>query len=154
MLAGILPALVFPYFFDGLDLYYFPLLLLLSLAGSIIGTFIAPPTDPETLKRFYRTVRPWGYWKPIADLVKAEDPSFKENKDFWIDAFNVVVGIAGQMCLTLLPIYLVIGFHTELLYTLALLLLCGLILKKTWWVRLPEDQPGVPAEEQKELVSR
>jgi hypothetical protein len=31
---------------------------LLSLAGSVIGTYAAPPTDQETLKSFYKTVRP------------------------------------------------------------------------------------------------
>lgn len=144
MLSGIAPALVFPFFFDGLDLYYFPLLLLLSLTGSIVGTLSAPPTDMETLKSFYRTVRPWGFWKPVDRLVKAEDPDFKENTNFWMDAFNVVVGVAAQMCLTLLPIYLVIQMHTELFITLALFLACAMVLKKTWWDMLPKDEHKVP----------
>src|SRR5690606_20064531 len=44
MLVGIVAALIFPYFTNGLDLYYFPWLLLISLVGSIVGTFTAPPT--------------------------------------------------------------------------------------------------------------
>ncbi|MGV3541300.1 MAG: sodium:solute symporter family protein, partial [Rufibacter sp.] len=140
MLSGIVPALIFPYFFDGLDLYYFPLLLLISLAGSIIGTYLAPPTDQETLKEFYRTVRPWGFWKPIVDQVTAEDPSFRENKNFWLDMFNVVIGIVGQMSLTLLPIYLVLGMYNELGIVLAIILVVGIILKKTWWDKLSQDK--------------
>lgn len=153
MLAGIVPALVFPYFFDGLDLYYFPLLLLISLAGSIIGTLMAPPTDIETLKSFYRTVRPWGFWKPIAQQVKAEDPTFTENKDFWLDFFNVVVGIVGQMSLTLLPIYLVLSMHTELMVVLGVLLVCGLILKKTWWDNLNKKERKTEHQPKKNIIN-
>lgn len=144
MLSGIVPALIFPFFFDGLDLYYFPVLLLLSLIGSIVGTYMAPPTDVETLKSFYRTVRPWGFWKPVDELVKAEDSGFKENKSFWFDVFNVVVGVVGQMCLTLLPIYLVIQMQTELWVTLGIFIVCAVTMKKTWWDRLPKDEHKVP----------
>ncbi|RNI29995.1 sodium:solute symporter [Rufibacter immobilis] len=153
MLAGIIPALIFPYLFDGLDLYYFPLLLLVSLAGSIIGTYLAPPTDAETLKSFYRTIRPWGFWGPVAELVQAEDPSFVPNKNFWLDMFNVVVGVTAQMSLTLLPIYLVLGMYTELTVVAVILLVCGLILKKTWWDKLPEDGTSVAAALKQRLVT-
>src|SRR5690606_33318739 len=82
MLSGIVPALIFPYFFDGLALYYFPLLFVMSLAGSIIGTLVSPSTDLNTLKDFYKTVRPWGFWKPIDQLVKNETPGFRANRNF------------------------------------------------------------------------
>ncbi|GHA78457.1 sodium:solute symporter family protein [Pontibacter akesuensis] len=144
MLSGITPALIFPFFFDGLDLYYFPVLLLLSLIGSIVGTLAAPPTDMETLKSFYSTVRPWGFWGPVDKLVKAENPGFRENKSFWFDVFNVIVGVVAQMSLTLLPIYLVIQMQTELYITLGVFLVCAVIMKKTWWDRLPNDSPTTP----------
>jgi Na+/proline symporter len=144
MLAGIVPALIFPYIFDGLDLYYFPLLLIISLVGSIIGTLTSPPTDEETLKSFYANVRPWGFWKPIADKVQAENPEATENKNFWLDMFNVVIGVVGQMCLTVLPIYLVIGMHTEMYIALGILLVVGVILKKTWWDRLDRNNAAIP----------
>ncbi|MCC9137601.1 sodium:solute symporter family protein [Pontibacter silvestris] len=154
MLAGIVPALIFPYIFDGLDLYYFPLLLAVSLAGSIIGTYMAPPTNEETLKEFYKTVRPWGFWKPIKDLVQAEDPTVEENKYFWLDMFNVVIGVVAQMCLTLLPIYLVISMHTELFISLGIFFVCVLILKKTWWDRLNNDAPKQDIASKRALVSQ
>jgi hypothetical protein len=65
MLSGIIPALIFPIYMDTLDLYYFPVILLISIAGSIIGTFSAPATDEKVLMNFYRKTRPWGFWKPI-----------------------------------------------------------------------------------------
>ena len=153
MLAGIVPALIFPYLFDGLDLYYFPLLLLISLAGSLIGTFTAPPTDEETLKSFYRNVRPWGFWGPVAEKVKAENPEATENKNFWLDAFNVVIGVLGQMCLTVLPIYLVIGMQTELYVSMGILLVVCLILKKTWWDKLDKNNAAIPKSQKEPLIT-
>ena len=140
MMAGIVPALIFPFFYEGLALNYFPVLLLLSLVGSIAGTYMAPPTDMQTLKKFYRTVRPWGFWKPVEEQVEMENPAFKANKNFWRDVFNVVVGIVGQMCLTLLPFYLVMKMFTELALVLGVILICGVILKKTWWDRLDDEE--------------
>lgn len=139
MLAGITAALIFPMVFTGLPLFYFPLLFVISLAGSIIGTLATPPTEMATLAHFYKTVRPWGFWKPVHDAVVAEDPAFEANKDFKLDMFNVFVGIAAQINMALLPMYLVLGQMKAFLITLAVMLLCALILKRTWWDRL---RPG------------
>lgn len=136
MLSGIVPALIFPYIFDGLALYYFPLILIISLTGSLIGTYTAAPTDIEVLKKFYVKVRPWGFWKPIYDVVRAENPHFNENKNFWLDTSNVVLGVIGQMGLTLLPIYLVLFMFDELMVTVIVLAVIGFILKRTWWDKL------------------
>lgn len=143
MLAGIVPAIALAVLksFDvlkGLDLYYWPILFVLSLAGSIIGTYASPPTDEETLKAFYKVVRPWGFWKPVHEKVVREDPSFAGNRNFRRNAFNIVLGIIGQLCLTLLPMYIVLWLQLPLLITVVLLLIILLILKRTWWDRLSE----------------
>ena len=136
MVAGMIPALLFPYLFDSLDLYYFPLLFLISLGGCVFGTLTTPPTDAETLKNFYKTVRPWGFWKPVLRAVREEDPTFAPNRGFGLDMFNVVIGILAQCCLTILPMYLVLGMKVPLTVTLLILTAVILILKKTWWARL------------------
>ncbi len=143
MLAGIVPAIALAVLksFDvlkGLDLYYWPLLFVLSLAGSVIGTYAAPPADIGTLKSFYKNVRPWGFWKPVHALVLKEDPAFEGNHNFGINAFNIVLGITGQLCLTILPMYVVLWLKWPLLLTILILLIIVLILKKTWWNRLSE----------------
>jgi len=139
MLTGIAGALVFSRLFTGIEfLYYFPVLFLLSVAGSFIGTYTAPATDIETLKTFYRTVRPWGFWKPIQELVQQEDPSFEPNRRFKLDMFNVVLGIIGQLCMTVLPMYIVLSMHLPLLITIVIMLLIIIILKKTWWNKLED----------------
>jgi SSS family solute:Na+ symporter len=139
MLTGVAGALVFSRLFTGIEfLYYFPVLFLLSVAGSLIGTFTAPPTDTDTLKTFYRTVRPWGFWKPIHELVVKDEPGFEPNKRFKLDMFNVVLGIIAQLCMTVLPMYVVLSMHLPLLITILILTLIILILKRTWWDKLED----------------
>lgn len=140
MLAGIVPALIFPHILpDMLELYYFPLIFIMSLAGCVIGTYASPVVDMDTLKHFYRTVRPWGWWKPVHEQVMAETPDFVPNKKFGLDMFNVVIGIVAQVTLTLLPIYAVLAMKTPLIITVVILALALLILRKTWWKRLDEQ---------------
>ncbi|HEU4901392.1 MAG TPA: sodium:solute symporter, partial [Flavisolibacter sp.] len=143
MMAGIAAALVFPFVFTGLPLYNWPLLFLISVIGCIAGTYSAPPTDREVLKKFYSTVRPWGFWRPVHEEVMKENPSFQPNKRFKLDMFNVVLGIIAQCCLTILPMYVVLWMKLPLIITIAILLVIALVLKKTWWNRLDEGEDEI-----------
>ncbi len=140
MVAGLIPALIFPYIFSKtLDLYYFPWLLLVSISGAFLGTFLTKPTDEEILKEFYKTVNPWGFWEPIKQKVIAENPDFEPNKSFKIDMFNVVIGTIGQTALVALPIYIILKEALPIWITIIITVICGFILKKTWWNKLPEN---------------
>jgi len=121
---------------QSLPLYWWPLLFVLSLAGCFIGTYTAAPADEDLLKKFYSTVRPWGFWKPIHEKVITDNPSFEPNRRFKLDMFNVVLGIIGQCCLTILPMYVVLWMKLPLLITIVLLAIIILILKQTWWNKL------------------
>jgi solute:Na+ symporter, SSS family len=143
MLAGILPAIALAVLkstgvLHGLDLYYWPVLFALSMAGSVIGSYAAPPTDIATLKSFYRNVRPWGFWQPVHRQVVAEDPAFIGNRNFRRNGLNIVLGMIGQLCLTLLPMYVILWLKGPLLITVVLLVIIIGVLKKTWWDRLNE----------------
>jgi len=141
MVTGIIPALIFPSIFHTLDLYYFPLILVISVAGCIIGTYTAQPTNEKTLMEFYRNVRPWGFWKPIHEKVVAAYPDFQANRFFWRDMFNVLLGTIAQTALVIFPIYIILKQKWPLVITVLIILVCGFILKKTWWDTLPDDQP-------------
>jgi SSS family solute:Na+ symporter len=148
MTVGVIGALVMPYAIEwgisrayiteSLPLYWWPVLFVLSLAGCFVGTYTAPSTEINVLKSFYKTVRPWGFWKPIHTIVVAEDISFQPNKRFKLDMFNVVLGITGQCCLTLLPMYIVLWLKLPLLITIIILTIIVLILKRTWWNKLED----------------
>ncbi|WP_439696730.1 sodium:solute symporter family protein [Mucilaginibacter sp. AW1-7] len=139
MLSGILSAMAFSLYVSNNELlYWFPVLFLISLAGSVIGSLATEPTDIAVLKAFYSNVRPWGFWGPVKKLVMADDESFTPNKNFKLNMFNVVIGTITQLCLTILPMYLILNQKLPLAVTIGLLAITMLILKKTWWNKLKE----------------
>jgi Na+/proline symporter len=118
----------------------FPLVLAISLVGCLLGTLLTKPEDDAVLMDFYRRVRPWGFWGPVLKKVLAEDPGFKRNKDFPRDMFNIVVGIAWQISLVALPLYIVIQEYQRAALTLAVTLGTSAILKFTWFDHLAERE--------------
>jgi Na+/proline symporter len=117
-------------------LYTFPFLLLLSLGGCLAGTYMSPAEDDEVLKKFYKTVNPWGFWGPIRDKVMREDPSFVPNRNAGHDMLNVAVGILWQLCLVTLPIYIVLKQWSWSGAILAVLVVTSVYLKFKWFDRL------------------
>ncbi|MBK6449857.1 sodium:solute symporter family protein [Candidatus Brachybacter algidus] len=139
MASGIAAALCFPLIFpDTLPLYVWPLLFLISVIGAVVGTYTAPPVEKETLISFYKTVKPWGFWRPVHSMVMEEDPEFVPNKRFKLDMFNVVLGIIVQCCLTLLPMYIILWMKLPLLMVIILIAIISVILKRTWWNKLED----------------
>ncbi|MCF2446333.1 Na+:solute symporter [Dyadobacter sp. CY345] len=138
MFAGILSAMILPYIFPGtVPLYYFPIILLLSALGCIVGSLMTPATDPEVLKKFYKNVKPWGFWGPVHEAVVKEDPNFLANGNFKMDMFNVLVGTIGQTSITALPVFAVLMMPLETGITAVVLGACVIILWKTWYQKLP-----------------
>lgn len=113
-------------------IYLFPVIFAFSLLGSFLGTWLTPPTNAETLKAFYANVRPWGWWKPVREMMKKEGNPVKKNNNFGLDMFNCVVGIIWQSSMILLPIFLVVRDYYQSLVCLAVFILTSVILKFTW----------------------
>jgi Na+/proline symporter len=118
----------------------FPLVLLISLVGCLLGTLLTKPEDDAVLMDFYRRVRPWGFWGPVLKKVLAEDPGFERNKDFFRDMFNIAVGIVWQVSLVALPLYIVIQEFDRVAITLGVVLVTSAILKFTWFNHLTERE--------------
>lgn len=113
-------------------IYLFPIIFIVSLTGSFLGTFLSEPTDMKTLKSFYKTVRPWGWWGPIYKELLKEDGKLKKNTNFWNDMFNCAVGIVWQSSMIVMPIYFVIRDYPKGLIALSVFVITSLILKFTW----------------------
>lgn len=142
MLGGLIPALSFRFIFDGvLDLYTFPLMLLISVIGCVVGTLMTKPVDEEILKSFYKNVKPWGFWGPIKAKVMAEDSSFEPNANFKSDMLNVLIGVVWQTSLVILPIYIVLQQGMPIAITAVVALISSVLLKKFWFDKLPVDKP-------------
>lgn len=139
MVGGLIPALTFRFIFEGiLDTYTFPLMLLISFVACLIGTYSSPPVEEKVLKDFYKSVKPWGFWKPIHDKVVAENPDFEYTSSFKRDMFNVVIGIIWQTALVIFPVYIVLMETVPVIISLAVAIGTSLILKKTWFDKLPK----------------
>lgn len=137
MLAGLVAALFLPLLLPGwTPIYQFPVILLITLAASIGGSLLTPPEDDALLMQFYRQVRPWGFWNPVYEKVRQEDPAFRKNTRFGRDMFNVATGIIWQLGLIALPILFVVQDQPRLWIALGVVLLCTYMLKKNWYDQL------------------
>jgi Na+/proline symporter len=142
MLAGIVSAMIMPALVEKImghsvnALYLFPIILVLSIIGCVLGTFWSEPEAEDTLKKFYKNVRPWGFWGPIRDKVMQEDPAFKPNGDFGRDCINVAVGIVWQLTMVTLPIYIVLRQWNWVGLIIVLFLATSAFLKFNWYNKL------------------
>ena len=119
-------------------LYFFPVILVISTLFCIWISLKTKPTDEKILMNFYRSVRPWGFWKPIHEKVAAKYPDFRKNVSFRRDMLNIVIGTVAQTALVALPIFIVVKNWNGLLITIATTLVTFAILKKTWYNHLEE----------------
>lgn len=154
MITGIAAAMACAVFLNGQstlwgfekNLAVFPLILGVSLAGSVLGSLLTPPDDPAVLDRFYLRVRPWGWWAPVHERLQATHPGLAANRDWPRDACNVAVGIVWQTALTATGIYLVLQDYGRLGLAAITAVVCMAILKFTWYDRLEDYPDDVAAE--------
>ena len=113
-------------------IYMFPVIFIVSLLGSFLGTLLTPATAMETLKEFYKNVRPWGFWGPVYNALHKDDQTATKNTDFVSDMLNCVVGVVWQSSMILLPIYLLIKDYQKTGLVLLVFIVTSVILKFTW----------------------
>lgn len=139
MLSGMIASLFIPLLFpDASALNTFPIILLVSTVGSVAGSLLTTPDNEDVLKKFYSSVRPWGFWDPIYVKVKAEQPHFKKNRGFKRDMLNSIVGIAWQMSMVVMPIYLVIREYQSMAVSIAVFVTTSFLLKIYWYDKLED----------------
>jgi SSS family solute:Na+ symporter len=140
MISGVIAALVFPVIWKtNQPLYIFPFILVVSAIASVAVSLVTQPEDSKILKSFYTTIRPWGFWKPVYEMVKRENPSFKENKDFKRDMVNVAVGIIWQLTLSVLTVYFVIKEFKSMFITIAVTIATSIFLYFNWFKKLEKE---------------
>lgn len=140
MLFGLMASTIKLFFFpDIVDIFIFPIILLASVVGCIVGTYMKPVEDMDSLVAFYKQTRPWGFWGPIKERVMTEDPIFQPNKDLGKDTMNILIGMVWQMAQVVIPIYFMIKDNTNMVMWCAVFILTSFLLKKLWWNKLPVD---------------
>ena len=140
MMAGLVASSIVPFFFpDIAAIFYFPVILGISFAGCFLGTFLTPPDPEHVLTNFYDQTRPWGFWKPVIRVLKEKDASFVPNQEFGKDCINVIVGIVWQMCLVVLPIYVILRDPNGIWISFLIFIITSMFLKRNWYNRLPAN---------------
>jgi Na+/proline symporter len=128
----------------------FPVIALISTLLTITVSVLTSPTDPETLKTFYRKVQPAGFWAPVKEMVSKDDPGFKKQLSFSVEFFNTVVAMIGITALYVSMLYLVLHRLTIGFGLLATTLACSVVLYFTWYKTLPP--PAEPPSEEEQNV--
>ena len=141
MVTGLIISLLLPYLFPNLSVILaFPFVILpVSTLGSVLGCLLTPADDMEVLKKFYRNVKPWGYWKPVIKLIQEEEPEFEPNRSFKRDMLNTLIGVIWQMSLIVMPIYLVIRDYKNMMIAIAVIVVTSALLKFNWYDKLEEN---------------
>ena len=140
MASGIVTAMILAQIVPSSDyLYYFPVTMGIGALGSVLGSLLTAPDEIDDLKSFYTTVRPWGFWGPVAEAVLKDDPNFKTGASAVRDLSNVAVGIIWQTALVVAPVYLIIREWYAMAFALVLAAATTYWLKKQWYDKLKED---------------
>ncbi|MHC4587430.1 MAG: sodium:solute symporter family transporter, partial [Planctomycetota bacterium] len=111
-----------------------------SLLVCIAASVMSQPTDCDILVHFYKSIRPFGLWKPIAikaELSTEELSSKSENLPRTI--LNVVLAMFAVTGMYLFPMYLVGHWYLYSVICLLLAVTAITVLKYTWYQYLPED---------------
>ena len=148
MMIGILGAMFVPELLkvalghDVNALYTFPIIFGISAVGCLAGTFLSKAEDDAILKKFYKTVNPWGFWGPIREQVRREDPAFQPNHNFVHDMTNVLAGMIWQLCLVSLPIFIVLRNWPWIGGVAVTLTLTSVFIKFNWYDKLEKAEPA------------
>lgn len=145
-LAGILFSLV-ALFFPELPIYVvFPIITAASLAASIIVSLTGPAVEPEILANFFKTVRPFGLWKPVkeqlmqsggTDAVKRPVP-----EKTGLAIVNTIVGMIAVLALYLAPMYLVGHWYLYASICFITAIVAVAILYRTWYLPVIKSVSG------------
>ncbi|MDD2764852.1 MAG: hypothetical protein PHE83_12855 [Opitutaceae bacterium] len=113
----------------------------LSFVGTIGGSLLTQPTPMPVLKHFYRTTRPFGWWRPLRQEFQGAERAAvdRENRS---DMIAVPFTLLWQITLFLLPMQLVIKSYQAFFCTLPLFLIGVTGMYFFWWRPLMRREAG------------
>jgi hypothetical protein len=113
----------------------FGFVVFVSAIGSIIGTFLGKPTDMDTLVKFYKQIKPFGFWEPIRKLCEPDFVSDvrKENRH---DLLLLVPACVWQMTLFWMMTAIVAQKWISVGGSFVVVVLLSIFLYKYWYKEL------------------
>jgi hypothetical protein len=131
--SAIVQRLLWP---DLLEWQQFLLTGSIGFAGVIVGSWCSTMPARETVRRFYRQTRPFGWWKPFwNELAPGEKTSFRNEHRY--DLAALPFALLAQITLFMLPMQLVLHAYGEFVKTLPFFLIGAAGMYWFWWRRLP-----------------
>ena len=108
-----------------------------GLTGCIIGTYLTAPTARNVLEHFYKTTRPFGFWKPLKSVL-SPDQRIATEKEHRNDLSALPFSLVWQVSVLLLPMQLMIKAYTAFFVTLGLFAISMAGLYVFWFKNLPK----------------
>jgi Na+/proline symporter len=140
MMSGVVFAITFGQIFPEIStINRFPLILAASAITSVVVSLLTKPDDDATLMKFYRQVRPWGFWQPVCEKLLRDDPQFRKNTHAARDLSNVAIGIVWQTSLVLIPVFLIVFRWTSMWVAVVVGVVTTFLLKRNWYDTLDQD---------------
>lgn len=135
MIAAILQKIFYP---DSTEYLSFAIIIISSFVATVLTTLLTEPTDRETLINFYKTTRPFGFWKRISESVGIEKLSLikKENQR---DIISLFFAVPWQMVLFLCGMSVILKRTDLFIYLFILLIVLSLGLYYFWFRYLSSE---------------
>ncbi len=141
--VGIILSFTIIFFPDAPVYYVFPLICVASLLASITVSLATQPVDRDVLICFYKSIRPFGLWKPVRKESKLSPEELAgKSESVSLTILNIILAMLAITGLYLFPMYLVSHLYLNSMIWLGLAIAAIVALRYTWYNNLPE-----PAEE-------
>ncbi|HDQ45359.1 MAG TPA: sodium:solute symporter [bacterium] len=135
MAAAIVQKTVFP---DVAEYMSFLFAAGISLAGTVIGTLLTPPTPKPVLEDFYRRTRPFGFWGPIRRVLSPEVQG-KVDSENRRDKLSILFAVPWQIVLFLTMMMIIMKRWDNLAWLSSILVLLSAGLYWTWFRHLSTE---------------
>lgn len=116
----------------------FAILLISSFSATIIGTLLTEQTSKATLINFYKTTRPFGFWKPIKSLLPDEKKT-QINTENRRDIIAISFALPWQIVLFLTGMTVILRRMDLFIYLVVLLILLSIGLYYFWFRHLSTE---------------
>ncbi len=142
VISGITAAVLHTVIFDNPAEYVtFIFVFAVSMAGTVLGTFLGKPSPMETLIAFYTRTRPFGFWEPVRQLcdpVLVQDIHHENRRDLLL----LVPATIWQALVFWLMSAVIVKRWDSVALSLAGIAILSAILYKYWYLNLksPEQQ--------------
>ena len=108
-----------------------------GLLGCLIGTYLSKPTDRDILENFYKTTRPFGFWKPYVSVLSIPERAALKDETLY-NLISVPFALCWMITIYLLPLQLMIKEFRAAAVTFVVLLIAMIGLYKFWYKHLPK----------------